>query len=257
MSLKRQNDILAAVRESGSASITALAERLAVSTETIRRNIQPLIEAGALLRFHGGVMDPEREEYPPFQRRMLVNRDGKRKVAELVRRLIRDGDSLILDNGTTTAYVAEALSDHSGLVAVTNSAQIATRLCARSDNRVFMAGGELSGDDASAYGAAPLEFLRQFEVQYALISVAGVTARGDLADFHLFEAEFARAAMHQARETWIITDVSKFGHDAPVRVCELDAVDVLICDSAPPEAFAERCRAADVRLVIPDEAAGG
>ena len=256
MSLKRQNDILSAVRAQGSASITALAGQLAVSTETIRRNIQPLIAAGTLLRFHGGVMDaeladPERQQEPPFQRRMQVNRAGKQAVAGLVRGLIRDGDSLILDNGTTTTYVAEALAGLSSLVAVTNSAQIACRLAARGDNRVFMAGGELSGDDASAFGAGSIEFVRQFEVQYALISVAGITARGDLVDFHLFEAEFARAAMRQARETWVIADLSKFGREAPVRVCELAAIDVIICDGEPPDDFKARCRAAEVRLVTP------
>ncbi len=251
MSLKRQSDILHAVRESGSYSITELAERLAVSTETIRRNIRPLIENGSLLRFHGGIMDPDRQDEPPFQRRMQVNRESKRRVAALVRSMIRDGDSLILDNGTTTTYVAEALSDHSGLVAVTNSAQIACRLSSRNNNRVFMAGGELSGDDAAAFGASSLDFLRQFEVKYALISVAGVTGRGDLVDFHLFEAEFTRAAMKQAHETWVIADTSKFGREAPVRVCDLAAIDVIVSDAAPSPDFARLCREADVRLVTP------
>ncbi|MBS7537975.1 DeoR/GlpR family DNA-binding transcription regulator [Ancylobacter lacus] len=251
MSLKRQSDILHAVRESGSYSITDLAERLAVSTETIRRNIRPLIENGSLLRFHGGIMDPDHQDEPPFQRRMQVNRESKRRVAALVRGMIHDGDSLILDNGTTTTYVAEALRDHSGLVAVTNSAQIACRLSSRNNNRVFMAGGELSGDDAAAFGAGSLDFLRQFEVKYALISVAGVTGRGDLVDFHLFEAEFSRAAMKQARETWVIADTSKFGRDAPVRVCDLAAIDVIVSDGAPSPEFARLCRQADVRLVTP------
>ena len=249
MSLKRQADILQAVRETGSASITELAARLDVSTETIRRNIKPLIEQGSVLRFHGGIMSPEQTEDPPFQRRMQLNRAGKRKVADLVLDMVRDGDSLILDNGTTTTYVAEALAARSNLVVVTNSAQIACRLASRNNNRVFMTGGELGGDDAAAFGRGSIEFLKQFEVRCALISVAGINARGELVDFHLFEAEFSRAAMAQAEETWVIADQSKFGREAPVKVCELGMVHKIVTDAPPPEDFAARCAALGVHMV--------
>ncbi|MDR3505372.1 MAG: DeoR/GlpR family DNA-binding transcription regulator [Acidocella sp.] len=249
MSLKRQADILQAVRETGSASITELATRLDVSTETIRRNIKPLIEQGSVLRFHGGIMSPEQMADPPFQRRMQLNQAGKRQVASLVLDMVRDGDSLILDNGTTTTYVAEALAARSNLVVVTNSAQIACRLASRNNNRVFMTGGELGGDDAAAFGPSSIEFVKQFEVRYALLSVAGINARGELVDFHLFEAEFSRAAMAQAEETWVIADQSKFGREAPVKVCEWGKVQKIITDAPPPEEFIARCAATGVRIV--------
>src|SRR3712207_5753428 len=139
MSLKRQSEILNVVRQQGTCSITDLAEVLAVSTETIRRNIQPLIESGAVLRFHGGIMIPEQLDEPPFQKRMQVNRDAKRMIAGMVRDVVRDGDSLILDNGTTAAYVADALANHSRLIVVTHSVAIASRLASRNGNRVFIA----------------------------------------------------------------------------------------------------------------------
>jgi DeoR family transcriptional regulator, glycerol-3-phosphate regulon repressor len=249
MSLKRQTEILQAVRKTGSSSIVDLDEQLDVSTETIRRNIKLLVEKGRVLRFHGGIMDPEHLEDPPFSRRMQVHEVGKRAVADIVANVVQDGDSLILDNGTTTAYVADALVHHSRLVVVTNSAEIACRLASRNGNRVFMAGGELSGDDASAFGPASLEFVKQFKVRYAFISVGGITSRGDIVDFHLYEAEFSRAAMSQAEETWVIADSSKFGRDAPVRVCELSEVNTLVSDKEPAAEFARRCRDADVRIL--------
>jgi DeoR family transcriptional regulator, glycerol-3-phosphate regulon repressor len=254
MSLKTQTDILHAVRETGSCSIADLASRLAVSTETIRRNVKPLIDGGAVLRFHGGVMIPDRREEAPFQRRMQLNRSAKRIAAGLVRDRVRDGDSLILDNGATSAYVAEALSVRSNLIIVTNSAEIAWRLASRNGNRVFMAGGELGSDDAAAFGAAAIAFIRQFQVRYAVISVAGIAARGDLVDFHLFEAEFSRAAMEQADEVWIVADQSKFGRDAPVRICDLSAVDLVVSDAKPGADFLRLLEEANVRLVIPEAA---
>lgn len=252
MSLKRQNDILQVVRAKGSYSIAELAARLSVSTETIRRNIQPLIEDGTLLRFHGGIMLPEVVEEPPFQRRMHVNNDAKWAIATIVREQITDGDSLILDNGTTSAYVANALANHSGLTVVTHSVQIAHRLASKNGNRVFMAGGELTGEDGVAVGPTSLDFIRQFQVRYAFISVAGITLDGDLGDFHLFEAEFARVAVQQAQEVWVIADRTKFGRDAPVKVCQLSAIDTIVSDGPPPADFTARCRAAGVRILTPE-----
>jgi DeoR family glycerol-3-phosphate regulon repressor len=249
MSFKRQTDILQAVRDVGSYSISELADKLHVSTETIRRNIKPLIDSGSLIRFHGGIMDPDHVDEPPFQRRMQVNKDAKRSVAGMIAEVVKDGDSLILDNGTTTTYVAEALSHHSNLTGVTNSAEIACRLASRNGNRVFITGGELSGDDASAFGPSTIEFVQQFEVRYAFISVGGINNRGELVDFHLFEAEFSRAAMKQAQETWVIADHSKFGRAAPVKVCELSVVDTIVCDDLPPVEFQRKCREAEVRLL--------
>lgn len=251
MSLKRQNEILQTVRREGTSSISDLAEQLDVSTETIRRNIKPLVEKGSVVRFHGGIMAPELVEEPAFERRMQVNEASKRAVANSVAAMIQDGDSLILDNGTTTAYVAEALARHSRLVVITNSVEIAYRLATRNGNRVFMAGGELSADDASAFGPPPIEFVKQFKVRYALISVGGITRHGDLGDFHLHEAEFSRAAMKQAEETWVIADASKYGRDAPVRVCGLADVDVLITDHEPSAEFAQNCKDAGVRILTP------
>jgi DeoR family glycerol-3-phosphate regulon repressor len=251
MSLKRQNDILQAVRSAGSYSVVDLATRLSVSTETIRRNLQPLIDSGALLRFHGGVMTPEMTDEPPFQRRMQVNHEAKWAVATIVQDLVKDGDSLILDNGTTSAFVADALAGHSRLTVVTHSVQIAHRLAARNGNRVFFAGGELSGEDGSVMGPQTLEFLRQFQVRYAFISVGGITFGGDLGDFHLSEAEFARTALQQAQEAWVIADGSKFGREAPVKVCQLSSIDAIVSDGAPPAEFAARCADAGVRVVTP------
>jgi len=250
MSLKRQSEILNVVREHGTCSITDLADVLSVSTETIRRNIQPLIESGAILRFHGGIMVPEQLDEPPFQKRMQVNRDAKRMIAAMVRDVVRDGDSLILDNGTTAAYVADALANHSRLIVVTHSVAIASRLASRNGNRVFIAGGELS-EDASVFDSSAVDFLSKFQVKYAFLSVGGITAAGELVDFHLFEADFARVAIRQAQETWVITDRTKFGREAPIKVCDLPAIDVLVCDSLPPPEFVARCHGSGVRIVTP------
>lgn len=256
MSLKRQTDILQAVKDAGSYSITDLAGKLQVSSETVRRNLKPLIDNGTLIKFHGGIMDPEHVEEAPFQRRMKANKDAKKKIAAIIANIVKDDDSLILDNGTTTTYVAEALANHSRLTIVTNSAEIACRLASRNGNRVFITGGEVVGEGAAAYGPSTIEFVQQFEVNYAFISTSGINIRGELVDFNLFEAEFSRAAMRQAQETWVIVDQSKFGKSAPVKICELSAIDTIVCDDLPPPQFQQKCDDAEVRVLTPGRPTG-
>jgi len=248
---RRQNAILEAVQERGNYSITALAERLSVSTETVRRNLKALVERGMIVRFHGGVMLPNGGEEQPFQRRMQVNRDLKRIVASVAASRIKDGDSIILDNGTTTSYVADALANHSQLVVITNSADVTCRLASRNGNRVFLAGGEINPEDLAAFGPSVISFLRQFQVRYALLSAGGVNDRGDFADFHLWEAEFAGAAIDQAEETWVIADHTKFGREAPVKAGDLGRISAIVTDRTPPSPLAERCAARGVALHLP------
>ncbi|WP_297366625.1 DeoR/GlpR family DNA-binding transcription regulator [Acidocella sp.] len=250
MSLKRQGQILTELRHLGSCAITELASRLGVTTETIRRTVKPLLERGDLLHFHGGLMLPPNEDEPPFQRRLARNALPKRDVAALVLGLVKNGDALILDNGTTTTYVADALRARSKLVVVTNSAQIASRLAGHANNRVFMAGGELAGDDAASFGPQVVKFLRQFDVKAAILSTAGINWRGDFVDFHMHEAEFARAAMARAEEAWFVADASKFGREAPVRVCPLHEADLLITNAPPVREFVTLCAEANTQLLF-------
>lgn len=246
---KRHADILRVVKVQGSCSIGDLADALAVTTETIRRNIKPLIEEGLIDKYHGGVMLPQRMEEPPFQRRMQVNREAKLKTAKLVAGLLKNGDSVMLDTGSTTAYVAQALDSHSELFVVTNCAHISCLLAPRNGNRVFMVGGELRADDVAAFGSSALGFVRQFKVKYAILSIGGISSRGEFMNYHYCEAEFSRAVMAQAEEVWVVADHTKFDREAPIRVCDLSEVDCVVTDQQPSADFLALCKDIGVRVI--------
>lgn len=247
---KREAQILEVVRLRRSCTIGELAAQLAVSDETVRRAIKPLVARGLVHKVHGGIVLPEPLQEPPFQRRMQVQQAAKQRIAALAAKQVNDGDSLILDNGTTTAYLALALANHSNLFIVTNSAEIARTLAARRVNRVYMAGGELRADDAAAFGEAAHDFVEQFQVQHAFLSVGAISSRNGFMDFHLCEAEYSRVVMRRAERKIVIADSSKFERKGFVKVCDLDRVDMLITDAPPPAEVAERLAAADVEVLI-------
>ena len=128
-----QSAILDALRVTGRESVTALAERLNVSDETVRRHLKDLVEQGAVHRVHGGVVLAGALAEPPFSRRMKDRIAAKRAIGKTVAERVMDGMTLLIDSGSTTTYVAEALQHKTGLTVVTNSIEVARTLLGRSD----------------------------------------------------------------------------------------------------------------------------
>lgn len=249
---KRQNEILAAVKSSGACSIIDLATQLKVSDETIRRNIKPLVSEGLVEKVHGGiVLSQNQEPEPPFERRMNEHVEEKKLISALLSEIIKDGDSIMLDTGSTTAYVARALSGHQNLSVVTNCTEIARTLARSSTNRVHICGGALRPDDWATFGSSAISFVRQFQVSYAILSIGGVTDSGEFMDYHLEEAEFSRAVIGQARKTIVVADHTKFGSRNFVKVCDFEQVDIVISDRLPPDDIMSRFNDAGISVITP------
>ncbi len=249
-STHREMEILEELKILGSCRIQDLARRLDVSEETIRRNVRSLAEQGIVRKVHGGVYLAEAVQEPTFSQRMNVNPDAKRRVAAAVAARIRNGDSLILDIGSTTAFVARALRNHHDLFVVTNSIAVAQSLATRNNNRVFMAGGELRPHDAGAFGREAINFVRQFNVQHAILSAAAIDATTGFMLFDMQEAEFSREIMRRSNHVLVAADSSKFGGLAPIRIAPPEDVDLLITDAAPPADLQDFLKQANVAVEI-------
>jgi DeoR family transcriptional regulator, glycerol-3-phosphate regulon repressor len=253
----RQNEILRLVRAQQTCTIADLASTFGVSDETIRRDLKPLVAEGLLVKVHGGIMLPAQLDEPPFRRRMVDQREAKRAIAARVAEQVCDGDSLMLDGGTTCVHIAHALESHARLTVVTNSAEIARLLAPRNDNRVLMAGGELRADDASAVGDSALAFFRQFHVRHAIVSVTAIDAKGRFMDAQPADAALARVAFSQAEHRIVAADHTKFGHSALVHVFGAEDLDMLVTDVAPAAGLAKVLAAAGVGVLCASPASAG
>ena len=247
--------ILAAVEEEGRCTISGLASRLRVSDETIRRHVRPLVSEGVLVREHGAVSAREIPAEPPFSRRMREAADAKRAIARAAVELVRDGQTIMIDTGSTTAYVAAALDRRRDLAIVTNSIEIARPLVGRRGNRVFLAGGELRADIAAAVGPEALAFIDRFRADLAIVSIAAIDVNDGFMDFDLGEAQIARAMIARAAATMVVADARKFGARAFAHVCDLDGVSHVVTDAPVPEAFGRQLAGKGVALRV--ASAGG
>ena len=246
---KRHGEILRILDGEGMMSVATLADRLGVSAETVRRDLRPLAARGAIVKMHGAVGLAGSGGEAPFERRMRENAEAKQAVARALAATVRDGDSLMIDTGTTTSFLARALVRHERLTVVTNSTDAARVLSSRSGNRVFLTGGEMRGDSGAMLGSEAVAFVGRFSATLAVISAGGLDCSG-VSDFDPDEADFARAVLARGHRRVVVTDATKFGRRALVSVCGFDALDEVFSDRAPPPEIGEAATTAQARFRV-------
>ena len=234
---KRQIEILNFIREHGTATIVELAAELRVSDETIRRDAKILEGDRSILKFHGALALPNFGGEAPFERRLRENAEAKRAIAKYACGLVQDGDSMMIDTGTTTSIFAQELRNKRNLTIVTNSSDIARNLALVNGNKVYMAGGALKGDNGASFGDTTVEFFSWFKVKFAFISVAALDVQLGPMDAELDEANVAYMALRRAEHRVVLSDSSKFERSALVQVCDYNDFDRLITNDMPGEAL--------------------
>ncbi len=247
----RQLNLLAAVQAQGSATVDRLAEKLGVTLQTVRRDVQRMADEGLLTRFHGGVRVPgSTVENIAHRQRENLYAEGKNRIARAVAAAVPDDCALILNIGTTTEAIARALLHHSGLRVITNNLNVATILSANPKCEVIVVGGVVRGRDQGIVGEAAVDFIRQFKVDIAIIGISGIEADGSLRDYDFREVKVSQTIISHARQVWLAADSSKFNRPAMVEVARLDQIDRLFTDAPPPEPFPALLTEAQVRFEV-------
>jgi len=231
---ERQQAIASLVIAEGRASVAELAQTYDVTTETVRRDLAALEKAGVVRRVHGGAV--------PLRALHLVEAGvGEREAtraehkdaiaAAAVDLLPRDGSTVLLDAGTTTARIAAHLPTDRELVVVTNSIPVAARLAAIPSISLQLLGGRVRGVTQAAVGEQTLRVLDTLRVDMAFIGTNGISLRHGLSTPDNDEAAVKRAMVNAANYVVTVADSSKVGREDFVSFAPLSSVDTLITDS--------------------------
>ena len=254
---RRQREILDLVRQRGFVAIDQMAEHFAVTTQTIRRDVNALCERALLARFHGGAGLPSSVENVAYDERQEMSPTEKSAIAREVARHIPDHASLFINIGTTTEAVAAELEHHRGLRIITNNLNVANLLGGNPQIEVIIAGGVVRARDKAVVGEATLDFIDQFRVDIAIIGISGIDSDGALLDFDYREVRVAQAIIRNSRSVYLATDHTKFGRGAMVRLGHVREVDMLFTDRLPSSEMMQVLRDAEVVVRIPDTGAEG
>ncbi len=249
-SRERQARIITILRQSGSLSIAEMATIAGVSAETIRRDAHQLAENGEVEKLHGALALPHNMGETSYERRMREFAPAKIAIARAASQLVRDGDSLIIDTGTTTTFFARELRQRRNLTVITNSTEVARTLGDVGDNTVLLAGGKLQSDSGGTYGPTAVDFIARFRVKHAFLSISALDIMAGPMNAALEEAEFAAMAVTCATHRVILADSSKFGATSFARVCGYSDIEVIVTEKSPDPIFFTSLKEHGTRLLI-------
>jgi len=245
----RQASIAEFVTKRGEASVDLLAEKFATSSETIRRDLTVLAEAGQLRKVHGGARAAISHGEGGFDARMRRNTLAKHLIAEKMAKLVKPRQTLFMDTGSTTLICAEALAKIKNLTIITNSTRIAASFAAGAGGAdVYLLGGLYRGGNAQTVGAGTVSEIANYSADMAILTIGAIDIGGAM-DFSNQEALVARAMMRASGRVAVLADHSKFEKRAAFRVSGLSGIDTLVSDRTPGAALAEALLAADVGVV--------
>jgi DeoR family transcriptional regulator, glycerol-3-phosphate regulon repressor len=253
----RQSEIVAMLRQSGRVAVEELATHFGVTLQTIRRDLNELSDAKALVRVHGGAMIASGVANLAYEARQHVAQQSKRLIGEAAARLVPDNASLLINIGTTTEEVAKALSSRSGLLVITNNLHVANELYRNQSVQVIITGGSIRKGDGGIVGAITVEQIEQFRVDLAIIGTSAIDPDGTLLDFDVNEVQISRAIIEHARKVVLVADSSKFSRSAPVKIAQLSEIDIFVTDRLPSEDVAEMCRRCGVEVIEAGDSAEG
>jgi DeoR/GlpR family transcriptional regulator of sugar metabolism len=245
----RRNRLLEVIRLRGFAALPDLAQELQVSESTVRRDLDFLEEAGTAKRTHGGVFyTGPSPKLTHFDQRQKTQWDKKKLIAEAASKLIDDGDTILLDGGSTTYELARLLVGRPMQV-VTNSLPVASLFLSNPVADLVLIGGYVHTRTGVSLGPYANQMLSDLNVRRAVLSVAGINANGYY-NSNLLLVETERAMIQAADEVLVVADSSKFDRSSLALLGPLDAVDVLVVDDEISDAWRRRLDEAGVKLVV-------
>lgn len=255
---QRHHRILDALRARGTSSVGQLAEDVSASVATIRRDLADLDAAGLLRRVHGGAM-PIDEHDEPFDAVRGVNSDAKEAIARVAAGLVRDGQSVLLDIGTTTHRIAQALRGRR-ITILTSSLPAAQVLAGDPAVELTVLGGLVRRDYHSMVGFLTEQALSQIHADVLFLSTSGIRTsdrgldegRLQVMDTTVLEVPVKRAMLRAASRTYVVADSAKFPGRGSSRVCTDTEIDGLITSADTPQTALDTARNLGLEVHVGD-----
>ena len=244
----REQAILSALERDGRVAVAALAASLAVSHETIRRDLTALEASGRLRRVHGGAVLFRPDQEQPIVVRSRIKSREKAEVAAVARDLVRDEMSIFVDTGSTPMAFARTLTDARALTVMTNSLDIALLLAQAPGIKVKTTPGWVRANDNALVGGDTVAFVRRFVFDAVFMGIAACDPDYGWMDYADEESELRRVLIEQTRNPVLLADDGKFGRHASIRTFDLSTKLTVVTNRPPEPRFGQLFAQAGVEI---------
>jgi len=249
---ERKALLIKKLREDGYVQVTDLAAELQISSATIRRDLIQLEKEGGCIRKRGGAVRSTQgvTMEVPYDIKKHRNIEAKNRIAHEALNLIENGDTVLLDAGSTTYTLANLLHHKDRLTVVTHDLNIAVKLAANPNINLICTGGIARANVFTLQGPQVADFIRTLRVDKSFIGADAIHADGTIGNVNIEEVPIKQALIQAANQVILLTDSSKFEVTGFAKVCDIGEVDYLITDDGIPQSFINYCEDHQVRVLV-------
>ena len=245
----RRSQILLELKLRPHVRISELSRRFSVSTETVRRDLDALADDGLIARAHGGASAPSQGHYPSFDERANARIAERERIGQRAAALIRDGETVMIDSGSTTVQLARALAYRgTQCTVITNSIPVAMTI-GHGAPQVLLCPGEYLAAESAVIGTETLEFLARFNVDRCLIGASGLSAEGPSETVRGFAA-VKRMMLSRAARGHLLIDSRKFGRKGLAHVAGMAELSSIVVDERPKGDILAAMEGAQVDVIV-------
>jgi DeoR/GlpR family transcriptional regulator of sugar metabolism len=251
---QRRVKILELIKEDGQAKVMDLSRIFKVTEVTIRQDLERLEQAGYIVREHGGAYLKDIDHN--VRNLTLKNQENMPKKMMIARKAIEyihEGDTIILDSGTTTTEIAKLLDNHRNLTVITNALNIALILGAQAAINVVVTGGEFKAPTLSLTGQKAADFFNNLHVDKLFLATAGITLKAGLTYPGISDIVVKRAMIEAADETYLVADSTKIGKSSFASLGALSLIDFFITDKHITSEFLQNFKSHDIKIIVADK----
>ena len=243
---ERLDFIINHLKSNQSVKLGQLSEALAVSEDTVRRDIEGLAKNGLLTKVRGGAI-PHSPNAHSFQERIHVSENEKIMIAQKALPLIKPGDTILLDGGTTT-YALAGLLDIP-LTIITNNVPVAALLAGRKNLEVIMTGGRILSDSQTTAGAYAIRLLEQSHVDICFLGICSLHHKIGVTSNDFFDSEMKRAMVNCSDRIVALTGHDKIGTSEAYKICPIDKLDTIVTEIYPDNDMFESYRQRGIQIL--------
>jgi len=248
---ERRRHILSLVQSDGRVLVGELSRTLGISQITIRKDLEHLQSRGLLQRTHGGALRLQSGALfdPSLREKQKQHSEEKQRIAEEAARTVQEGQCVMLDSGTTTTAVAQALKRFSQLTVITNAVNIAAEL-ASTNFEVILIGGTLRKNSFSLVGPLAEDVLEQIHADVLFLGVDGFDVETGITTPNFLESRVNQAMVKASRRVVVVCDSTKFDRRSLSRIVPTSAIHCVITDSSLPREVADALRNQKIELLL-------
>ena len=247
----RQKEILELLNQTEKVLITDLSNHFSVSEMTLRRDLDILAQKGVIKRIRGGAIKINQGSYEmPFEMRCDKEYEAKSIISKKAASMIRDGETVVIDTGTTALVVAEELAERNNLTILTSSLRVAWLLADRPNINLIVLGGVVRKGERSLVGELVEDVFENFFPDTFIMGVGGIDAECGFTDFDIDDVKVKRKAIKSSQRTIVVADESKIEKKAFVKIASINEIDTFITNRPLSMEKINRLKKNDLTIVL-------